>query len=654
VSGFEGEHYVRVIYAHASDDDDRYAAMVPTVRRLVADASAVIDAAAVATNDHVSLRVRCAAGEVAVDHVALETRRATADFSVIVSELRALGYDDPRQKYWVYYDDRSNCGCFGVGNFYRDDSDSIDNLNNAGPGAEPMFAVIFDVPETGAFLHELGHTLGAVQDSAPYSTLAGHCYDGRDVMCYNDGGPRGSLYETTYCTVAGFDCAKNTYCHAYPAPGSYLDTNWQACSRDSRYLVYPPNEPPVIEALACAPSPSHPDETVTCTVRATDAAPRVRYELDWGDGSPLMQLPASGDVASGTALAATHVYTAQADVVVRARATDNGHPPLSSPWAERAHAVLAANLAPVVQIDCTAAPREGEPVTCALTALDEHDVQYTLAWGDGSAAVRLPASGYAAPDAPQSATRTFARGDTFLVNVTALDAGRPPRSSTAQLALAVAEVNTAPALAPLACTTTRPKPDIAVTCTLTASDDSPGVAYELDWGDGAVDRLPSSGYLAPGIARAASHTYTVEATFTLSVRAIDDFDPPLASEARTQKLVVQADQTPPTIVLSDPAAGGIYSGCSKLTLPRQAAPAKTIFLGRGCASASVSDASGIARVEVLRATRVIATDTTAPWQLEFDIPSLETDARFTLRAYDKKNNPAAVAFTAHAFGGEGT
>ena len=36
--------------------------------------------------------------------------------------------------------------------------------------------------------HEIGHNLGAVQDSAPHSSLAGHCYESLDVMCYADGG----------------------------------------------------------------------------------------------------------------------------------------------------------------------------------------------------------------------------------------------------------------------------------------------------------------------------------------------------------------------------------------------------------------------------------------------------------------------------------
>ena len=38
-------------------------------------------------------------------------------------------------------------------------------------------------------LHEVTHTLGAVQNGAPHSSKAGHCTDEWDIMCYADGSP---------------------------------------------------------------------------------------------------------------------------------------------------------------------------------------------------------------------------------------------------------------------------------------------------------------------------------------------------------------------------------------------------------------------------------------------------------------------------------
>jgi hypothetical protein len=80
-------------------------------------------------------------------------------------------------------------------------------------------------------LHEITHTLGAVQDSAPHSSQAGHCYDEYDVECYDDGGSYftsgGSL--TTSCSDSAhevYDCSLDDYFNPSPAPGSYLATHW--------------------------------------------------------------------------------------------------------------------------------------------------------------------------------------------------------------------------------------------------------------------------------------------------------------------------------------------------------------------------------------------------------------------------------------------
>ena len=55
-------------------------------------------------------------------------------------------------------------------------------------GRSPAYSVLWDFSAT-TLLHELMHTLGAVQNDAPHTSGAGHCFDRSDVMCYNDGGP---------------------------------------------------------------------------------------------------------------------------------------------------------------------------------------------------------------------------------------------------------------------------------------------------------------------------------------------------------------------------------------------------------------------------------------------------------------------------------
>lgn len=257
-------YYARVIYARAADDDDLYDSKVEEIRNAVSGALGYVNEAAIeggATGG--SVYVRCTTqGVITVDEVVLPTAKADANFSTVTRDLTLLGYNDLRVKYWVHYDDQSACACGGTGNLYSDDSPSEANANN-GNGTQPMFAVIWD--RTNAlrtWLHELGHNLGAVQNSAPNTTGAGHCVDGRDIMCYNDGGLRSAAYTTSACSVQVFDCGKDDYFDLQPAPGSYLATKWNLGSRANRYLwltgvptlgLNDPR-PGVIYAAGCGPT----------------------------------------------------------------------------------------------------------------------------------------------------------------------------------------------------------------------------------------------------------------------------------------------------------------------------------------------------------------------------------------------------------------
>lgn len=89
-------------------------------------------------------------------------------------------------------------------------------------------------------LHEMGHNIGAVQWSAPHSTHTpgssdytySHCWDGADVMCYQDGPAPSHAYDPNVCGGAAgpiwstWDCNRDDYFNPSPAPDSYLDTHW--------------------------------------------------------------------------------------------------------------------------------------------------------------------------------------------------------------------------------------------------------------------------------------------------------------------------------------------------------------------------------------------------------------------------------------------
>jgi hypothetical protein len=82
-------------------------------------------------------------------------------------------------------------------------------------------------------LHEVLHTLGAVQPSAPHFSGGAHCYELYDVMCYTpkDGTPDVFLRN---CEIIGeapnpgkpVDCGTDDYFNPSPPPGSYLAAHW--------------------------------------------------------------------------------------------------------------------------------------------------------------------------------------------------------------------------------------------------------------------------------------------------------------------------------------------------------------------------------------------------------------------------------------------
>ncbi|BEL07033.1 hypothetical protein Q0Z83_052240 [Actinoplanes sichuanensis] len=76
-----------------------------------------------------------------------------------------------------------------------------------------------------------------------------------------------------------------------------------------------------------------------------------------------------------------------------------------------------------------------------------------------------------------------------------------------------------------------------------------------------------------------------------------------------------------------PAVG--WSSPSASSTPRR---------GKMGVTASATDTSGIACVELLRAGRVVATDTTAPWTFTFDSAGLDGTHTLTLRATDRAGN----------------
>ena len=93
-------------------------------------------------------------------------------------------------------------------------------------------------------IHEVMHTLGAVQATAPNATNGGHCTDGIDIMCYDDssGSSRSSTAQKVICLSSDYrpggllDCNANDYFSINPTPGSYLATHYNVAN-NSPYIL---------------------------------------------------------------------------------------------------------------------------------------------------------------------------------------------------------------------------------------------------------------------------------------------------------------------------------------------------------------------------------------------------------------------------------
>ncbi len=160
-----------------------------------------------------------------------------SSFGATVAAVQALGYTAAGRKYLMWTDATVLCG---VASMYTNDTSGQNNPNN---GAYPQYARI----DSGCWgfgngssqhsveAHELLHTLGGVQGTAPHATRAGHCWDEYDSMCYADGGGFAMQQVCPPEREFFFDCNSDDYFSTYPDPGGYLDGHWN--SANSRFLI---------------------------------------------------------------------------------------------------------------------------------------------------------------------------------------------------------------------------------------------------------------------------------------------------------------------------------------------------------------------------------------------------------------------------------
>jgi hypothetical protein len=252
-AAYPGAPVVKVLYARPHGSADRFSQFANVLQSQAKAMSTLVYGT---SGDRKTVRfdagTSCGAGYVDIQsielahplsyYVALAVDGSPSRFDAIVSDVQAAVPNTSQKRNYLIYADYLGGGSFsaaGQAELYGDDSAGAANIANTGglhavvygtgqpyfSDSDPSFAGL-------VALHETSHTLGAVQDSAPHSTQAGHCYDEWDVMCYADGGtygPGGALSYAPECgnsTNQAYDCHQDDYFNAVPPGGSYLATHW--------------------------------------------------------------------------------------------------------------------------------------------------------------------------------------------------------------------------------------------------------------------------------------------------------------------------------------------------------------------------------------------------------------------------------------------
>ena len=219
---------IQVLYARASDVPDQFDAYQSSFGTWAEQADAIYEASAQETGGYRYLRfVHDANCTISVVKVTVDPA-ADDDIMTFVNALSARGYGRDDRKYLVFLDHNDLYYC-GQGLTYNDDSFTQSNWNNVYTSWAVVYNGCWSDGTTAA--HELGHALGAVQDSAPNASGYGHCVDEWDVMCYSDGTPLPMRYPCgDYNHDARLDCDHDDYYSTNPPSGSYLATHWNVAS----------------------------------------------------------------------------------------------------------------------------------------------------------------------------------------------------------------------------------------------------------------------------------------------------------------------------------------------------------------------------------------------------------------------------------------
>ena len=230
---------VQAVYAYQIGQPNRIDSVRPLIQGWAADANDIVRASAAHRGGTRDIRyVTGPSCLVDVLAVGVDPAAAGDNFRVTINDLVNRGLSRPDRKYLVWMDASVLCG---IAQSYEDDSPGQTNMNN-GRAPFGLFARVDrgcwgdmrGPSQSHVETHELVHTLGAVLETAPNRSAAGHCTDDFDVMCYDDDQNPSTFPLRIVCGSSAFerrlDCNGDDYFNVAPVAGSWLSRNWNTAN----------------------------------------------------------------------------------------------------------------------------------------------------------------------------------------------------------------------------------------------------------------------------------------------------------------------------------------------------------------------------------------------------------------------------------------
>jgi hypothetical protein len=242
---------VEVLYVHGSVN--RYQQFLETFRQLAEAVDTIYFESARETGGdrrvrYVTQTVNGQCRPVVRDVQISDSALNADDWAPLLNAVRAAGYTRTDRKYLQFVDAEVFCG---IGGFAGDTRKTDSNRSNSGPEYARVDRGCWS---PGVAAHEVGHTLGAVNNNAPNASGFAHCVDEWDVMCYRDN-PNAQL--RFVCPDRAhdqrLDCNHDDYYHTNPPAGSYLATFFNVA--DNLFLIRG-GGPPAGGNLARSATPS--------------------------------------------------------------------------------------------------------------------------------------------------------------------------------------------------------------------------------------------------------------------------------------------------------------------------------------------------------------------------------------------------------------